>query len=124
MIDGVAQEGGYIVDAGAIMQNDISIENMKALTDFTREYGVYSSGSSQSAAGNTQITPPPDAIFGSGYGMPKYPGLKVKPGVCIPWEEKLNELPGISGNIELLQRVWEDSDAHGNTFIWQCLLSF
>ncbi|MBM3998651.1 MAG: hypothetical protein FJ297_03740 [Planctomycetes bacterium] len=41
VIDVVAADGGYIMDAGAIMQNDTSIENIKAMTEFTREYGVY-----------------------------------------------------------------------------------
>ena len=41
VIDGVAGDGGYIIDAGAIMQNDTKIENLKAMTDFAREYGVY-----------------------------------------------------------------------------------
>jgi len=41
VIDGVAQDGGYIMDAGAIIQQDAEIENVKAMTDFTREYGVY-----------------------------------------------------------------------------------
>jgi hypothetical protein len=41
VIDGVARDGGYIMDASAIMQNDTSTENLKTLTDFTREYGVY-----------------------------------------------------------------------------------
>ena len=41
IIDGVAGDGGYIMDASAIVQNDAKIENMKAMTDFTREYGVY-----------------------------------------------------------------------------------
>jgi uroporphyrinogen-III decarboxylase len=41
VIDGVAGDGGYIMDAGAIVQNDAKVENMKAMTDFTREYGVY-----------------------------------------------------------------------------------
>ena len=41
VIDGVAGNGGYVMDASAIMQNDTKIENLKALTDFTREYGVY-----------------------------------------------------------------------------------
>jgi len=41
VIDGVAGDGGYIMDAGAIVQNDAKIENIKAMTDFTREYGVY-----------------------------------------------------------------------------------
>lgn len=41
VIDGVAKDGGYIMDASAIIQNDAKVENVKALTDFTREYGVY-----------------------------------------------------------------------------------
>lgn len=41
VIDGVAGDGGYIMDASAIMQNDTKTENLKAMTDFTREYGVY-----------------------------------------------------------------------------------
>jgi len=41
VIDGVAGDGGYIMDASAIMQNDTKVENVKAMTEFTREYGVY-----------------------------------------------------------------------------------
>lgn len=41
IIDGVARDGGYIMDANAIIQNDATIENIQAMTDFTREYGVY-----------------------------------------------------------------------------------
>jgi len=41
VIDGVARDGGYIMDASAIIQDDAKIENVRAMTDFTREYGVY-----------------------------------------------------------------------------------
>ena len=41
VIDAVAGNGGYILDAGAIMQNDTSAENLRAMTDFVRDYGVY-----------------------------------------------------------------------------------
>jgi len=41
VIDGVARDGGYIMDASAIIQNDARVENIKAMTEFTREYGVY-----------------------------------------------------------------------------------
>jgi uroporphyrinogen-III decarboxylase len=41
VIDGVAGDGGYIMDASAIIQNDAKTENIKAMTEFTREYGVY-----------------------------------------------------------------------------------
>ncbi len=41
VIDGVAGDGGYIMDASAIVQDDAKVENIKAMTEFTREYGVY-----------------------------------------------------------------------------------
>ncbi len=46
------------------------------------------------------------------------------PGACLSWEEKRKELPQITGNEELLKRVWQDIDALGYTYIWQILLSF
>jgi len=46
------------------------------------------------------------------------------PGVCIPWQQKLAELPPIGGDAELVRKVWEDTDALAYTYIWQCLLSF
>ena len=49
---------------------------------------------------------------------------KRPPGVCIPWEEKLKELPEITGDKELVKRIWEDVDALGYVYIWQCLVSF
>ena len=45
IIDEVAADGGYIMNARAIMQDDTSIENLHALTDFTRDYGNYSAAS-------------------------------------------------------------------------------
>lgn len=41
VIEGVARDGGYIMDASAIIQGDAKVENMKAMTEATREYGVY-----------------------------------------------------------------------------------
>jgi hypothetical protein len=124
VIDGVAKDGGYIMDASAIMQNDTRVENMKALTEFTREYGVYSSGSIKAMQKNPQVTPEADAKFGKGYGMAGRPQPKVPAGACIPWEEKVKELPRITGNRELVETIWKNVDAFGNMFIWQCLLSF
>jgi hypothetical protein len=128
VIDEVARDGGYIVDASAIMQNDTCAEKLKALTDFVRDYGVYSTGhSSDYSASSTDdltVSPPPHAEFGSDYGMQNRPAAKTKPGVCIPWEEKLKELPKITGDEQLTRRIWEDIEGLGNMFIWQCLLSF
>jgi hypothetical protein len=49
---------------------------------------------------------------------------KPKPGVCVPWEEKVKELKKIQADQELVQKVWEDIDQLGYVYIWQCLLSF
>jgi len=49
---------------------------------------------------------------------------KSKPGVCIPWEEKRKEIKAISGDEELVKKIWEDNEALAYMYIWQCLLSF
>lgn len=41
LIETVGKEGGYIMDASAIMQNDTTPENMRALVEATREFGGY-----------------------------------------------------------------------------------
>ena len=117
VIDGVAADGGYIMDASAIVQNDAKVENVRAMTEFTREYGVYS--------GVPSADPPPaPEPAGNADAMARRPEPKVKPGVCIPWESKVKELPAITGDKALVQRVWEDIDALAYVYIWQCLLSF
>lgn len=40
VIQTIGKGGGYIVDASAIMQNDTKIENLRAMTEATREFGV------------------------------------------------------------------------------------
>ena len=47
-----------------------------------------------------------------------------RPGVCIPWEEKVKELPPIPGDEELARKVWEDVDSLAYLYIWQCLVAF
>jgi len=49
---------------------------------------------------------------------------RIKPGICRPWEEKAKELPEITGDQDLVRRVWENVESLGNTYIWQMLLSF
>jgi hypothetical protein len=56
--------------------------------------------------------------------MPEHETTVRPPGVCIPWEEKLKELPPIQGDAELAKKVWQDVDALGYVFIWHCVLSF
>jgi hypothetical protein len=42
----------------------------------------------------------------------------------MPWEQKLKELPPLTGDAELARRVWNSVEGLGNMFIWQVLLSF
>jgi predicted RecA/RadA family phage recombinase len=58
------------------------------------------------------------------FSVEKQEKQERRPGVCIPWEEKVKELPKISGDEKLVRKVWEDIDALGYVYIWQCLLSF
>jgi uroporphyrinogen-III decarboxylase len=124
VIEGVAGDGGYIMDAGAIMQNDTNPDNLRALTEATREYGVYSSGSSPNLSPTPAAEVAGAPAGGDGYGMAGYPEPRIKPGVCIPFEEKRKEIPQILGDEDLVKQVWENIEGFGNTFIWQCLLSF
>lgn len=116
VIDGVAQDGGYIMDASAIMQNDTNPENLRAMTECTREYGVYPGAAS----------PMPDIPVAQTSGAAFSPARnpRATPGVCIPWEEKLAEIRIISGDPDIAKRIWESIDALGNMYAWQCLLSF
>ena len=117
-IDIAAADGGYIMDANAIIQNDAKVENMRMLTDFTREYGVYPGSTSRDASTPCEVcSPGSDAS-----GLPSTTARK--PGVCVPWEEKLAELPPITGHPDLVKQIWENTDALGNVYIWQCLESF
>jgi hypothetical protein len=115
VIDTAARDGGYIMDASAIVQNDAKVENIKAMTDFTRDYGVYSSSSS------SVIERPPTPR--STHAGPAKPG-GTHAGVCVPWAEKRAQMPPISGDEGLIRRVWEEIDGLANMYIWQILLSF
>ncbi len=112
IIDEVACDGGYIMDASAIMQNDSTVENIRAMTEFTREYGVYSSNGAPPVPPGPAVAQP----------APQIPPFNTTPGVCIPWLEKLNELPPIKGDAEPAKRVWEDIDSLAYMYIWNVLL--
>lgn len=116
IIDGVARDGGYIMDASAIVQNDAKVENVKAMTDFTREYGVYSSGSASPTACGF-------AAGSNGSALSVAPGRK-RPGVVVPWETKRQQLPALPGDENVVRQVWEQIDGLANVYIWQLLLSF
>ena len=129
VIDEVARDGGYIMDASAIMQNDTRAANLRALTDFTRDYGVYSSSSpchaeldsapTDARGRHAELDSAPTDARGRHAELDSAPT-----GACIAWSAKRAELDDISGDPDLVERIWRQVDALGNTFIWQVLVSF
>ncbi|HAZ64624.1 MAG TPA: hypothetical protein DCZ72_13580 [Armatimonadetes bacterium] len=120
----VAADGGYIFDASAIMANDTDPALMRVFTDAAREFGLYPAGSYDPP---TDL--PPALAADSPATRAALPGLAgvgqtVAPAACLPWAQVAAETGPIQGDAELVQRVWEETDALGYDFIWQMLLSF
>ena len=124
IITEVASQGGYILDSGAILQNDASIANMRALTDTAREFGIYGDGQAELNATPPAQTPASIADRAKLKGMSGRPAPRVAPGVVLPWAEKLPTIPPITGDAALAKNIWEQVDGFGNMYIWQLLLSF
>lgn len=123
VIDIAAADGGYIMDASAIMQNDSRVENVMAMTEFTRQYGVYP---------RERVAPHPSEAPRPFQEAQTQPGaLRITrtdsappPGVCIPWSAKRAELGPIPGDEAIVKRVWENIEGFAYTYIWHCLVSF
>ncbi len=122
VIEAVAQDGGYIMDASAIVQNDAKVENVRAMTEATLEYGVYSRGHATPLVAGGPVPTSIDAIPGK--FLPPVPAEKLQPGECEPWRKEKARVGPIPGDEELCRRTWEQIDSLGNAFIWQLLLSF
>ncbi len=115
LIETIGAEGGYILDASAILQNDATIENLRAMTGAAAEYGVYRSPSSPSRS----TASVPQAAPGN---APSWGTLKVPPGVCLPFDRA--GIGPICGNRELVGRVWDEVEGFAYLYIWHLLLSF
>lgn len=123
VIDEVGRDGGYIMDASAIMQDDTSIENMRALTETCRQRGRYADTSAPSDLSPSSLV---SSIKSRAEvrGMADQPKPAVTAGACFPWEARRKEYDEITGDKDLVRKVWDDIDALANTYIWQLLLSF
>ncbi|MCC7496655.1 MAG: hypothetical protein IT160_03695 [Bryobacterales bacterium] len=118
LIETIGAEGGYLMDASAIMQSDATIENLRAMTDATLEYGVYRGASSPS--GNGQAAAPAATAGIPGWMTAPHP----RPGVCYPFEEKLARMPPVLGDMEIIRSQWEASERLAYLYIWNLLLCF
>ena len=119
IIEGVAGDGGYIMDASAIVQNDGKPENIQAMVDATREYGAYSTGS----VGSVPEFDNSNAVPGM-LDNPEWTKSRVAPHVCTPWETYRAGLPGITGDENLVKQIWAGTDAMANMYAWHVLESF
>ncbi len=119
LIESIGADGGYVMDASAVMQNDATIENLKAMTEATLEYGVYRSPSSPAAKRPVAIPPA---------GTPGLPAWvtapAVPPGICFPFAEKAKELRPVCGDPALVRRVWDEIEGLAYLYIWHLVLSF
>lgn len=114
IIDEAAVDGGYILDAGAIMQNDTSIENMQVMTNYIREHGGYSRSSPAPKPAIFQA--PPDPRLLASHRRPA--------GTVVPWADERARLPEITGDQEIVRRTLGGIDAWAYTFLWHCVVSF
>jgi uroporphyrinogen-III decarboxylase len=116
VISEVAIDGGYIADAGAIMQNDTSLENIRIMTETFREYGSYS-----------QAAPAPEpAPFSIKRRDPRLiqAGVARPAGTVEPWARAREFLPEMMGDESLVRGTWENMDAWAYAFLWHCVVSF
>ena len=44
-----------------------------------------------------------------------------RPGVCIPWEQKVKEFPQIKGDPMIVRKAWEEIDDLAYQYVWFCL---
>lgn len=115
VIDICAKDGPYIMDASAIVQNDAKVENMRAMTDATLEYGVYTNGHSVPPAANTRHPASPANIGRKS---------RTEPGVCVPWDRAKGNWPQVTGDEQLVKDVWNQVEGLSYMYVWQVLESF
>jgi methoxylated aromatic compound---corrinoid protein Co-methyltransferase len=122
VIEAVGRDGGYIMDASAIVQRDAKVENIRAMTEATLEYGVYSQG--HTSVNQPKGAPKPTA----GEAMPgkfvSTDGGRRPPGMCVSWPEKRATLPPIQGDEALCERIWQSVDGLAAMYIWWIALAF
>ncbi len=112
VLDICAKDGPYIMDASAIVQNDASIDNMRALTEETLSYGTYPRG----RAVPTPVPPPaPQTI-----GRP----TRTPPGAVEPWDTVASQWPPVCGDEALVRDIWSQTDGLAYMFAWHMVVSF
>ena len=120
VIDEVARDGGYLMDASAIMQNDTKVENFMEMMRVCREYGVY-----EDSDWDGKLRPPLGGEnIDSAFGMRDKEEQIEAASYRTSWAQKRKDYGEIPGDEALRERVWNDIEKLGTMFIWQMLLCF
>jgi hypothetical protein len=122
VIGTAGRDGGYIMDASAIMQRDAKVENVRAMTDATLEYGVYSQGHTSTVP--AAHAPKPAAEDATPGRFVSTDTGERPPGVCVSWPERRETLPPITGDEALCRRIWQSVDSLAAMYIWWIALAF
>ena len=130
-------DGGYILDATALMLSDIEPENVRAAVDYTMEHGAYSQSAGPavpragapaaafaaeaapavSPAGAAAAVSPADAASAIATA-----GVKRKPNVCRSWGTESATYRNLSGDVALVRAQWEQADAAAYNYLWTTVL--
>lgn len=100
--------GGYILDATALMLDDIKPENLKTAVEYTLEHGVYSQGHAAPARGKS-----------SPQNIPQGERL---PNTVRPWQVESKNYCCLSGDTELVREKWQANDAAAYNYLWTTVL--
>jgi len=102
----LGKDGGYIINGACGIPYDTKPENYRAMIDAVLEYGKYS----DRLDFEPQIgTPPPE-----GWQPPPRKTL-------TPWEERLEEIDQIEGDVTLIQDSWEMLEQMAFNWLWNWL---
>ncbi|MCL2060397.1 MAG: hypothetical protein FWH01_15330 [Oscillospiraceae bacterium] len=109
----VKGDGGYILDATALMLSDIKPENIRAAVDYTLEHGAYSQSSPAPANAPVPAPAPAPAPIATGARPPH---------VCRPWDVESASYKHLSGDVGLVRAQWEQADAAAYNYLWTTVL--
>lgn len=104
----LGQDGGFIINGGCNIPYDTKPENYRAMIDAIIEFGTYDSNYKP----KPKIAEP---------GPVEVKALN-KQRMVTPWEKKLEELGGITGDEDLIRRPWELLESMGYNWMWQWVL--
>ncbi len=100
--------GGYILDATALMLNDVKPDNLHAAVTYTLEHGVYSQSCPAPERGKAQ----PQTIL---------PGKRA-PGIVRPWEVEKQGYKQLAGDVDAVKNAWQRADAAIYNYLWTTVL--